>query len=79
MDTDSANCRADTTVRLRSNVIQHGRTMALIRGTMESIEGKTVYAVCDHHKVHVPSLPAHLRLQEELRRQRKASADKVKL
>ncbi|CAG8974225.1 hypothetical protein HYALB_00007388 [Hymenoscyphus albidus] len=44
-----------TTVRIHSEVIQAGRTMALIRGSMESLDGKTVYCTCDHHKVHVPT------------------------
>ena len=43
-----------TTVRLHSQVLQHGRTMALIRGTMTSADGKTVYATAEHHKVNVP-------------------------
>jgi hypothetical protein len=43
-----------TTIRLHSQVLQHGRTMALIRGTMTSVDGKTVYATAEHHKVNVP-------------------------
>ena len=61
----------NTTVRLTSEVVQHGRTMALIRGTMSSVDGKTVYAVCDHHKVNVPTLPQHINLREEVEERRK--------
>ena len=42
-------------------MIQVGRTMALIRGDMTSPDGKTVYCTCEHHKVNVPTLPAHLK------------------
>jgi acyl-coenzyme A thioesterase 13 len=41
--------------------MQVGRTMALIRGIMCSPDGKTTYATCEHHKVAVPTLPAHLK------------------
>jgi acyl-coenzyme A thioesterase 13 len=50
----------NTHVRLHSEVIQAGRTMALIRGEMTSEDGKTVYCTCEHHKVNVPSLPEHM-------------------
>lgn len=49
-----------TTVRIHSTVMQVGRTMALIRGTMTSPDGKTVYCTCEHHKVAVPSLEKHM-------------------
>jgi len=68
----------NTTVRLQSVVVQHGRTMALIRGTMESVDGKTIYAVCDHHKVNVPTLPEHINLREEMEEQRKDAKANIK-
>ncbi|KAH8820556.1 HotDog domain-containing protein [Xylogone sp. PMI_703] len=49
-----------TTVRLRSEVTQAGRTMAMIRGIMTSFDGKTIYCTCEHHKVAVPTQPKHL-------------------
>lgn len=45
--------------------------MALIRGVMESVDGTTIYAVCDHHKVNVPTLPEHIDLRAEMEEQRK--------
>ena len=51
--------------------------MALIRGTLESVDGKTVYATCEHHKVNVPSLEAHVKARDEMRRELRAG--KVKL
>ncbi|TVY87441.1 Acyl-coenzyme A thioesterase, partial [Lachnellula willkommii] len=49
-----------TTVRINSKVMQVGRTMAMIRGTMSSQDGKTVYCTCEHHKVAVPTREEHL-------------------
>ncbi|RFU33396.1 hypothetical protein B7463_g2952, partial [Scytalidium lignicola] len=49
-----------TTVRLHSEVTQAGRTMAMIRGTMTSVDGKTIYCTAEHHKVAVPTQPKHL-------------------
>lgn len=49
-----------TTVRIHSKVMQVGRTMALIRGTMTSQDGETVYCTCEHHKVAVPSRKEHM-------------------
>lgn len=51
---------AGTTVRIHSEVVQVGRTMALIRGTMSSQDGKYVYCTCEHHKVNVPTRKEHL-------------------
>ncbi|KAI9868006.1 MAG: hypothetical protein M1830_005706, partial [Pleopsidium flavum] len=48
------------TIRINSHVIQHGRTMAMIRGEMVSRDGKTTYATCDHHKVNVATKEAHM-------------------
>jgi hypothetical protein len=46
--------------------------MALIRGEMTSLDGKRIYATCEHHKVHVPPTASidDLRagLQDEVRR-----------
>ncbi len=50
-----------TTVRLHSEVMQVGKTMAMIRGVMTSLDGKTIFCTCEHHKVGVPSQPAHLK------------------
>jgi hypothetical protein len=52
--------------------------MALIRGVIESVDGKTIYAVCDHHKVNVPTLPGHIDLREEMEQQRKEARGRVK-
>src|SRR3954469_20833156 len=49
-----------TTVRVRSRVVQCGRTMAMIRGEMTSVDGKTVYLTAEHHKVNVEMKRAHL-------------------
>ncbi|KAH7370793.1 thioesterase family protein-like protein [Rhexocercosporidium sp. MPI-PUGE-AT-0058] len=50
-----------TIVRIHSVVMQVGKTMAMIRGTMTTQDGKTVFCTCEHHKVGVPSQPAHLK------------------
>ena len=34
--------------------------MAFIKGYMTSEDGQTVYALCDHHKVNVPTKPEFL-------------------
>ncbi|KAG9234575.1 thioesterase family protein-like protein [Amylocarpus encephaloides] len=54
-----------TKVRLHSEVIQVGKTMAMIRGKMSSLDGKIVYCTCEHHKVAVPTQPAHLDFKVE--------------
>lgn len=46
-----------TTVLVHAYVYQVGRTMAFIKGWMTSEDGRTVYATCEHHKVHVPTKP----------------------
>lgn len=73
-----------TTIRIRSILIQHGKTMALIQGRMESVDGKTVYATCEHHKVNVPTPKEHLEIREEMREEkrrleREGRREKVKL
>lgn len=40
-----------------------GRTMAMIRGTMESLDGKIIYCTCEHHKVAVPTPAEHLKFR----------------
>ncbi|ESZ93403.1 hypothetical protein SBOR_6223 [Sclerotinia borealis F-4128] len=49
-----------TTVRIYAEVIQFGRTMAMLRGTMTSQDGSIVYCTCEHHKVRVPTKKEHL-------------------
>ncbi|EED14824.1 conserved hypothetical protein [Talaromyces stipitatus ATCC 10500] len=46
-----------TTIRINCQVEQHGKTMALISGYIESLDGKVKYATAEHHKVHVPADP----------------------
>lgn len=50
----------NTTVRLSSKVVGVGKQMALIRGQMTSLDGKTTYCTVEHHKVNVPAVPEHL-------------------
>jgi|SRR5690242_2130243 len=49
-----------TTVRLTSRVVGVGKQMAMVRGEMTSLDGKTIYCTVEHHKVNVPVLPDHL-------------------
>lgn len=49
-----------TTIRVHAQVVQHGRTMALMRGKMTSVDGKKVFATAEHHKVNVPMNPKHV-------------------
>jgi acyl-coenzyme A thioesterase 13 len=56
----TSNPKTGTTIRLHSKVMQVGRTMAMIRGTMSTQDGKTVYCTCEHHKVAVPTRKEHL-------------------
>ena len=51
------------TIRIRSWVTQIGRTMAMIRGEMTSVDGKTIFATCEHHKVNVPTRPEHIAIR----------------
>jgi hypothetical protein len=53
--------------------------MALIRGTLESLDGKTVYVACDHHKVNVPTLPEHVDMGKEMEEHRMAVKKKPNL
>ena len=47
----------------------------MLRGNIESLDGKIVYATCEHHKVHLPSLAEHLELREEMRSEILAKAE----
>lgn len=49
-----------TTVRLVSRVMSVGKQMAMIRGEMTTLDGKTTFCTVEHHKVNVPVLPEHL-------------------
>ena len=70
----------ETTVLFRSWVVQHGRTMALIRGEMTSEDGKKVFATLEHHKVNTPTQPEHLKERvpwdEEMEREIEATKEK---
>ncbi|KAF2669063.1 thioesterase family protein-like protein [Microthyrium microscopicum] len=67
-----------TTIRVRSWVVSAGRTMALIRSEMTSVDGKLVYATCEHHKVNVEAKKEHLAVRtpwdEEIQRPQDAKA-----
>ncbi|ROV97038.1 hypothetical protein VSDG_04112 [Cytospora chrysosperma] len=52
-----------TTVIVHAYVYQVGKRMAYIKGWMTSEDGKTIYAVCDQHKIHLPTLKEHLDLR----------------
>ncbi|KAI5818946.1 hypothetical protein BZA77DRAFT_378503, partial [Pyronema omphalodes] len=47
------DCPVDTEVIIDSTVIQAGRTMALIRGEIKSLDGRVTYVTVDHGKVNV--------------------------
>ncbi|USP75905.1 uncharacterized protein yc1106_03179 [Curvularia clavata] len=46
-------------VRLNSKVVSVGKQMAMIRGDMTSLDGRTTYCTVEHHKVNVPVQPEH--------------------
>lgn len=48
-----------TTVRLISRVMSVGKQMAMIRGEMTSLDGKTTYCTVEHHKVNAAVQPDH--------------------
>ncbi|PSR78160.1 HotDog domain-containing protein [Coniella lustricola] len=52
-----------TTIIVHAYVYQVGRTTAYIKGWMTSHDGRTTYAVCDHHKIHVPTPQEHMALK----------------
>ncbi|KAK8169841.1 hypothetical protein IWX90DRAFT_477274 [Phyllosticta citrichinensis] len=49
-----------TKVLLSSKVVQIGKKMAMIKGEMTSLDGKTVYATAEHHKVNALPNAQHL-------------------
>jgi acyl-coenzyme A thioesterase 13 len=59
------DCPEPTKVIVDSNVVQAGRTMALIRGEIKSPDGKIVYVVVDHHKVNLGPPPDMIELEPE--------------
>jgi acyl-coenzyme A thioesterase 13 len=65
-----------TTVKVNSKVIQAGRTMALIQGEITSVDGKTVYCTCEHHKVHIEAQPHHIAAIEKMMEEE--AAEKLK-
>ncbi|KAL1614561.1 hypothetical protein SLS54_009622 [Diplodia seriata] len=52
-----------TTVLLTSRVVQAGKTMAMIKGEMSSLDGKLVYATAEHHKVNVALNDKHAKFR----------------
>jgi hypothetical protein len=66
----------NTKVRLNSKVVSVGKQMAMIRGDMTSLDGKTTYCTVEHHKVNVPVIKEHLDVRtawdEEFAREWKA-------
>ncbi|CAA9958009.1 hypothetical protein CFE70_001562 [Pyrenophora teres f. teres 0-1] len=46
-------------VRLNSRVMSVGKQMAMVRGEMTSLDGKTTYCTVEHHKVNAQVLPHH--------------------
>ena len=50
----------NTRVRLNSRVVSVGKQMAMIRGDMTSLDGKTTYCTVEHHKVNAPVVKEHL-------------------
>jgi acyl-coenzyme A thioesterase 13 len=46
--------------------MQAGKTMALIRGEITSIDGKIVYCSCEHHKVNVDTKADHKAVFEKM-------------
>ncbi|MCJ1294360.1 hypothetical protein MMC34_005918 [Xylographa carneopallida] len=43
--------RLPATVRVHAEVVQHGRSVSLAKGSIVSPDGKKLYATCEHHKV----------------------------
>lgn len=48
------------TVRVSSKVVSVGKQMAMIKGVMTSLDGKTIYCTAEHHKVNTPVQPQHM-------------------
>jgi acyl-coenzyme A thioesterase 13 len=66
-------------VRIKAQVVQHGRTMAMIKGSMTSVDGKTTYVTVEHHKVNVPTRPEHLSMREVMRQQKEGAKERANL
>lgn len=50
-------------VRLNSKVVGVGKQLAMIRGEMTSLDGKTIYCTVEHHKVNAPMLAEHAQIR----------------
>ena len=68
-----------TTVQILAEVIQCGKTTAMLRGTMRSVDGRVVYATCEHQKIHVPTRKEHLVKEFEIDWDREMAEAKAKL
>ncbi|KAF2106749.1 HotDog domain-containing protein [Lophiotrema nucula] len=51
------------TVLLKSKVVSVGKQMAMIRGTMESLDEKVTYCTVEHHKVNAPVREEHKKVR----------------
>jgi acyl-coenzyme A thioesterase 13 len=71
-----------TKVRLYSKVTSVGKQMAMIRGDMKSLDGKTTYCTVEHHKVNVPVQPEHKKVRvpwdDEFEKQWKKTGEDTK-
>lgn len=45
------------TVKVYCEVVQHGRSASLAKGTIMSLDGNRLYATCEHHKIQ-PVVPS---------------------
>ncbi|MCJ1410993.1 hypothetical protein MMC19_005081 [Ptychographa xylographoides] len=43
-----------TTFRVLCEIVQHGRSLSLARGSIQSVDGQKIYATCEHHKAKPP-------------------------
>lgn len=39
-----------STIRIKVMIVQHGRSMSLVRGNIVSRDGQKIYFTCEHHK-----------------------------
>lgn len=46
--------------RLEAEVVQSGKLVGLAKATMSSVDGKKVYATCEHHKLKDPKVAERL-------------------
>ncbi|MCJ1448144.1 MAG: hypothetical protein MMC23_008658 [Stictis urceolatum] len=44
--------RLPATVRIEVSIVQHGRSASLVRGSIASLDGKSTYFTCEHHKIN---------------------------